>query len=169
MSKIVKSLMIGSIQKAVSGTKDLFVVDVSRVSAVSVNRIRLDLADRGIKLLCVKNAIASRALLGLGLDSASRVFVGASALVFGADDVITISKELMKCTELYKSFRVCSGIVDGRLLNTGDVDSLSKCPGKSELLSQLSACILAPGRMISHALSSYRVVAGQVVCFSERK
>lgn len=169
MSRNIKSLMIDSIQKAVSGAKDLFVVDVSRVNALSVNRIRLDLAGRGIRLLFVKNAVASRALFDLGLDSASQAFIGASALAFGVDDVITISRELIKCAELHKSFAVRSGIVDGRFLSSSDVDALSKSPGKSELLSRLSACILAPSGAISQALSSYRIIAGQIACSSERE
>ena len=169
MSRNIKSLMIDSIQKAVSGAKDLFVVDVSRVNALSVNRIRLDLAGRGIRLLFVKNAVASRALLDLGLDNVSQAFIGASALAFGVDDVITISRELMKCTELYNSFAVRSGIVDGRLLSSSDVNALSKSPGKSELLSQLSACILAPSRGVSQALSSYRIIVGQIACLSEQQ
>ena len=169
MSMDIKRMMIGSIQEAISGFKDVFVVDVSRVSALSVNRIRLDLADRGIRLLCVKNAIASRALMDFGF-CVSQAFVGASALVFGDGDIVSISKVLMQCTVVDKSFAIRSGIVDGRLLSTSDVDILSKTPGRSELLSQLSACMLSPSREIASVLSSYcSVIVAQIDSFSVAK
>lgn len=167
MSRHIKRLMIDSIQEAISGVRDLVVVDVSRVTAVSVNRIRLDLADRGITLLCVKNAVASRALIDSGLDCASQAFVGPSALVFGVDDIVTTIKELVKCVDEYKLFSIRSGIVDGCILNSGDVDTLSKSPGKAELMSQLSGCVLSPGRSITSLLSSCNVVVGQIERFSE--
>lgn len=170
MSRDIKRMMIGSIQEAISGFKDVFVVDVSRVSALSVNRIRLDLADRGIRLLCVKNAIASRALMDFGLGCVSQAFSGASALVFGDGDIVSISKVLMQCTVVDKSFSIRSGIVDGRLLSTVDVDILSKTPGRSELLSQLSACMLSPSREIASVLSSYcSVIVAQIDRFSVAK
>jgi len=169
MSRNIKRMMIDSIQEAISGEQNLLIVDVSRVSAVSVNRIRLDLADRGIKLLCVKNAVASRALIDLGLDCASRALVGPSALVFSADDIVTVSKELVKCVGVDKSFAIRSGIVDGQVLSSDDVDALSKSPGKSELLSLLSASILTPGRTLASALLSYGVIIGQINRSSEEK
>ena len=169
MSRKIKGLMIASIHQAMSGTKDLFVVDLSRVSAVSVNRMRLDLADHNIKILCVKNAIASRALLELGLNSAQQAFIGSSALAYGTGDVVAISRELIKCKDLYKTFSVRSGIVDRRVLSSGDVDTLSKSPGKSELQSHLSACILSTGQVILNTIGSYQLVASQIVSLTSRK
>lgn len=169
MSRKIKSLMIASIHQAMSGTMNMFVVDMSRVSAVSVNRMRLDLADHNIKLLCVKNAIASRALLDLGLINAPQAFVGSSALAYGSDDVVAISKELIKCKDLYKTFFVRSGIVDGRILSSGDVDALSKSPGKPELQSLLSASIVSTSIAIMNAIASYRAVAGQIDRLTSRK
>ena len=168
MSRHVKRLMMDSIQEALSGVRDLFVVDVSRVTAVSVNQIRLELADSGIRLLCVKNAVASRALIDLGLNCASQAFVGPSALVFSDDDIVTTIKQLVKCAGTHKLFNIRSGIVDGRLLSGGDIDIISKSPGKSELMSQLSACILSPGRAIASSLLSYNIVVGQIVAVQRR-
>jgi large subunit ribosomal protein L10 len=169
MSRNIKRLMIDSIQEAISGVKDFLIVDVSRVTGMSVNRIRLDLADRGISFLCVKNAVASRALSDLGLGCASEALVGPSALVYGAEDIVAVSKEIVKYADSDKTFVVRSGIVDGRLLSSDDISVLSKSPGKPELLSQLSAYILSPGRTLTSQLSSCGVVVGQIDRLSEEK
>lgn len=162
MSRIIKGLMIKSIQDFFLNDRDMFVVDVSRVIATDINRIRLDFVDRGIRLVFIKNAVAYRALSDIGLDIASQAFAGSSAIALGGGDVITLSKELMKCTELHKSFHIRSGIVDGRLLSSSDVEALSKSPGKSEILSQLSACILRQSKDMSRILLSYSALASQI-------
>lgn len=169
MSRNVKKLMIDSIQHAISGKRDLLVVDVSKVSAVSVNKIRLDLSDRGITLLCVKNAVASRALADLGINSASEALVGPSALVFGSEDIVAISKVIMKCADDDKSFTIRSGIVEGRVLSSTDVEVLSKSPGKPELLSQLVSLILSPGARLSASILSYGSVIGQIESLSSSR
>lgn len=169
MSRHVKQLMINSIQSSLSTRQDLLVVDVSRVSAVSINRIRLNLAEKKIHLICVRNAVASRALSDLGLSCASQVLVGPSAIVFGCDDISTISKEVSKCFELDKSFEIKSGIADGRVLSANDIDSLIKSPGKSELLSQLSAVLLGPGRRIASTIAmTYGSVGSQIDRIAQR-
>ena len=163
MSRQVKSLMIESIQASLSDVRDILVVNVSRVSAVSINRIRLQLAQQNIHILFVKNAVASRVLSDLGLKFASQVLIGPSAIVFGDDDISTISKELSKCVSLDKEFEIRSGISDGRVLSASDVETLIKSPGKAELLSQLSAIILTPGCIVASSISGcYGSIGSQI-------
>lgn len=162
MSRQVKRMMIDSIQIDLSEVRDLLVVDISRVSAVSVNRIRMNLAEQRIRLKCVKNAVVTRALVDLGI-SASPMLVGPSAIVFGSDDISTISKEVSKCAELHKEFEIKSGVADGRILSKNDIDILIKSPGKAELLSQLSQQINGPaGCLVSAVSNSYTSIAIQL-------
>ncbi len=163
MSRHVKRMMIDSIQTSLADARDLLVVDVSRVSAVAINRIRLDLAEQRIRLVCVRNAVASRALSDLGLACASQVLIGPSAIVFGSDDLSTISKELSKCVAQDKGFEIRSGIADGQVLSRNDIDELVKSPGRAELLALLSARIIGPGGSVVAAVSnSYGSIAAQV-------
>jgi large subunit ribosomal protein L10 len=163
VSRQVKRFMIDSIQASLSDIRDLLVVDVSRVSAVSINRIRHNLAERSIRLISVRNAVASRALVDLGLSCAEKVLVGPSAIVFGTDDISTISKEVSKCVLLDKAFEIRSGIADGRVLSAGDIDELIKSPGKAELLSRLSALMLGPGSRLASTISgSYGSLSSQI-------
>ncbi len=163
MSRDVKRMMIDSIQMAIGDARDFLVVDVSRVSAESVNRIRLNLAEQRIRLICVRNAVASRALSDLGLECAAQVLVGPSALVFGGEDISSVSKEIAKCAEQDKGFEIKSGIAEGAVLSREDVDLLIKSPGRMELLSQLSACIVRPGIKLASTLSnSYGLLASQI-------
>lgn len=166
MSRNIKRLMMDAIQLAVAGKSDLLVVDTSSVKGVSVNRMRVDFADRGITMLFVKNAVATRALIDLGIDCALQAFVGPSALVFGVDDIVTLSKQLRNCADMHKGFVIRSGIIEGRLLQCGEIVALSNSLTKPELLSQISGCLLAPGRVLASALSSNCSIASQIESLS---
>ena len=74
MSRKVKKLMIDTIRTAIeSFGPDMLVVDASRVNAITMNRLRLHMAESKINLLTVKNAVAVRALAELGITSVPRL------------------------------------------------------------------------------------------------
>lgn len=169
MSMQVKRMMIDSIQFELAGIRDFLVVDISRVSAVSVNRIRMSLADQQIHLKFVRNAVVSRALVDLGFDCAAQVLVGPSALVFGDPDISTMSKEISKCAEAHKGFEIKAGVAGGRIVTRADIDVLIKSPDRMELLSQLSAQLIAPSRNLASTISRlYGSIASQVERLSSR-
>lgn len=163
MSRYVKRMMIDSIRVELSDVQDLLFVDISRVRAVSVNRIRMNLADHQIHMKCVGNSVVSQALIELGVNCASQMLTGPSAIVFGNHDISTLSKQLSKCIELHKDFEIKSGIECGRFLSRSDIDVLIKSPGRAELLSQLSSQIIGPsGRLVSTLSNSYSEIASQI-------
>ncbi len=58
MSKAVKGVMIREIRARVGDHQDLLVVNTSRLDALTDNRLRLSLREKGIGLLQVKNSLA---------------------------------------------------------------------------------------------------------------
>lgn len=162
MSKDIKRLMIDSIQQAITGHSDFIVVDVSQVSGASINRIRIELAERGVKLLSIKNAVALRALSGFNFGHVPLPLKGPSALAFGSGDIVSVIKDLIECEKNDKRFILLSGIVDGDLLDRSGVDSLGKSLGKRGLLMELSSLMLSVGRSIASSVVSYGVLASQI-------
>ena len=165
MSKQVKRMMIDSIQSKMGVTRELLVVDISRVSAISVNRIRLHLADRGVQLVCVRNAVAILALRDLGIQCASQLLVGPSAIVIGADDIATLSKEVSRCVEQDKGFEIRSGISGELVLSRNDINTLISSPGRLELLSLLSGQIGGTG---SELVTTLTVPHGSIISQIDR-
>ena len=170
MSRKVKKLMIATIRTAIeSFGPDMLVVDASRVNAITMNRLRLHMAESKINLLTVKNAVAVRALAELGITCAGQVLVGPSAVVFGHDDIVTLSKFMAKCVLENKDLQIRGGIADGHPLNQSDVEALSKSPGRLELISQISGYCLSPGTSLASSIaSSYQAVASQVQSVASR-
>jgi len=71
MSKVVKRMMINSIQGALGECREVLVLDASKLNAVEANKMRNTLRKKQITLLGVKNAVARRALSEIGLTGAA--------------------------------------------------------------------------------------------------
>lgn len=152
MSKVVKDMMIEAIRDRVGDTRDFLVIDSSRLDAISDNRFRLALQEKGIAVLRVKNTLAEKALTQLGTGSIAHVSDGPSALVWGGEDAVALSKEITRWAKELEPLEIKGASIDGQPLNAKQVDSLSKSPGRLELLSQLSGQLLSPGAKLAAAL-----------------
>lgn len=169
MSKVVKRMMIDSIQGALGDCREVLVLDASKMDGVAANQLRLTLRKKQITLLGVKNAVARRALHEIGLTGAADVLTGACTLVFGSEDIVALSKELTEWCEKIKTIEIRGGAIGATPLRPADVESLSKSPGRAELLSQIAGLILSPGGRLAGAITSAGgKIAGQVKAIADK-
>jgi large subunit ribosomal protein L10 len=169
MSKVVKEMMITSIQSQLGECREVLILDASKLDAVAANRLRLDLRKKKITLLGVKNAVARRALSDIGLSGAADVLAGPCTLVYGGEDIVALSKELTEWCEKLKAIEIRGGAIGSTPLKPADVESLSKSPGRAELLSQIAGLILSPGGRLVGAITGVGgKIAGQVKTISEK-
>ncbi len=170
MSKAVKQMIMDDIQKRLGETRDLLVVDSSKLDAIATNRLRLTLQERGVTLLTVKNTLARRVLCDVGMEELGNALEGPSTLVWGGEDIVQLSKEITKWAKEIPDLDIRGGSVDGEYLDADAVDALSKSPGRLELLSIISGQILSPGAELAGALTGVGgALASQIEQISEGK
>lgn len=169
MSKVVKSMMINSIQGALGDCREVLILDASKLDGVTANQLRLSLRKKRITLLGVKNAVARRALNDIGLTGAADVLTGACTLVFGSEDIVALSKEMTEWCEKLKAMEIRGGAIGATPLKPKDVESLSKSPGRRELLSQIAGLILSPGAQLAAILKGPGgTIAGQLKTLADK-
>lgn len=169
MSKVVKRMMIDSIQGALGDCREVLVLDASKLKGIAANQLRLTLRKKSIRLMGVKNAVARRALNEIGLTGAADALSGACTLVFGGDDIVALSKELTEWCEKIKEIEIRGGAIGETPLKPADVEKLSKSPGRAELLSQIAGLILSPGAQLAAALlGPGGKLAGQVKTLADK-
>ncbi len=151
MSKAVKEMMIRRIQERLGDCREVLVVDSSRVDAIRDNDFRLKLQAQGIQVLQVKNALARKAFEGTRV-SLDHCLEGPSAIIWGGDDAVALSKEITKWAKQLEPLQIKGASIDGQALDSAGVDALSKSPGRLELLSIISGQLLSPGARLSGAL-----------------
>ena len=152
MSKYVKGMLIDAVADRIGDASDMLVVDVSTVDAVTVNRMRLAWAEKGIHALTVKNTLARKALERKGVAGLDGVLDGPSTLVYGGEDVVALSKEITQWAKDVEQLAVKGGAVEGQSLDEAGVTALSKSASREDLLARIVGQILAPARNISGAL-----------------
>ncbi|TWT59403.1 50S ribosomal protein L10 [Rubinisphaera italica] len=151
MSKFVKEMVMQDIESRLDGTRDVLVVDSSRMDAISDNGFRQAMQEKNVHLLTVKNSLA-RKVLGEAGAALGEVLKGPSTLVWGGEDIVALSKEVTKWAKKIEPLQVKGASVEGQPLDTKGVEKLSKSPGRAELISQIAGLILSPGGQLAGAL-----------------
>ena len=160
---------MSDIQDRLRDCRDMLVIDYSRMDGVTSNRFRLALRDRKISTLTVKNSLAQRALNDAGVTALDPILRGPSTLVWGAEDIVALSKEIAKWTKEIAELEIKGGTTEGATLQSEDVDQLSKSPGREELIGQVVGLALSPGTRLAGALlGPGGKIAAQVKTIAEK-
>ena len=165
MSKQVKNLMSDHLRNELEQVEDALLVNVVGLTANATVALRSHLRSKDIQLRVVKNSLARRALEGKVLAEAFVDAEGPLAIVWGAEDVVSLAKEVVTLAgqDEYESFEARGGTMDGALLTSDQVVEVSKWPSRGEQLSLLVGQILAPGaKLAGQLLGPGGLLASQV-------
>lgn len=168
MSKVVKDMIISEIESRIGDVRDFVVVDSAKLDAITENGFRLKLQEKGINALTVKNSLARRAFANAGVEGLEGVLKGPSTLVWGGEDIVSLSKEMSKWAKDIEELDIKGGLTEGTSLTTDDVEKLSKSPGRLELIADIVGRILGPGSQLAGAIKGPGgTLAGQIKSISE--
>ncbi|MBI1312619.1 50S ribosomal protein L10 [bacterium] len=163
MSKFIKNHIIAELESELEGCSELLVVDMSKMSGTDANEFRVQLGQKDIRLLTVKNSLARRACESLGIQGLTSSLTGPSTLIWGGEDIVALSREITKWAKDVSTLEIKGGAVEGQSLDADGVDRLSKSPGRPELLSQIAGLILSPGgNLVGALLGPGGLVAGAI-------
>jgi len=162
MSKYLKNLMTQELKNRLEGVEEALVVDVIGMEANSNVLLRRRLREKSIDLMVVKNSLARRATEGTALAPVFEGVEGTLAIVWGAEDVVSLAKEVVRLAKdkQFEPFAPKGGLMDGSNLSAEEVTAVSKWPSRDEQLSILVGQILSPGANLSSQLLG---PGGQVV------
>lgn len=170
MSKAVKNMLVEDLEQRVGETQVFLVIDVSKMDANDANRFRLALREKEIQAVTVRNSLARRALSNRGVDGLDPVLEGPSTLVWGGEDIVSLSKEITKWAKEIDTLEVKGGTLDGESLDAAGVTAISKWPSREELLSIVAGQILSVASDIASQLTAPATeVAGQIKTLIERQ
>ena len=169
MSRHVKGMLIAEIESRLGETRDMLVLDVSKMDAITANRFRTGMVEKDIKALTVKNSLARKALNNLGVTSLDDTLAGSSTLVWGGEDVVALSKEMAKWVKEIDELEFRGGTVEGETLDPAGVIALSKSPSREELIGQIVGLVLSPGAQLAGAmLGPGGRVSGQLKAIADK-
>ena len=173
MSKYVKDLLSKDLAGRLDGIADCVLADVVGMEANDATDLRKRLRAKGIGMMVIKNSLALRATEGTSLAPAFEGLAGSHAVLWGAEDFVTLVKEvteLDKDEQAFEKFEARGGVMDGDQLSPERVKEISKWPSRADQLSMLVGQILGPGSNLVAQLSGPGGArAGQLKQVSEKE
>lgn len=173
MSKYVKDLLIKDLANRLDGVENCLLANVIGLDANTTTVLRKRLREKDIRLMVVKNSLARRATVGAALAPAFEGLDGNAAVVWGAEDFVSLVKEITnldKDQDEFEKFQTRGGVMDGEALTPERVTEISKWPTREEQLSLLVGQMLGPGAQLSAQLIGPGAqLASQVKQVSEEK
>jgi large subunit ribosomal protein L10 len=154
-SKKVKQSDLDALTQQFQDANAAMVVGFNKLTVAKDQELRAQLRSAGAEYKVVKNTLARRAAKGTPFEQAEEHFKGVTAVAFVKDDGIALSKTLTKFVkDNPEVFSFKAGIVEGKVIDLKDVQTLASLPSKEELMSQLLFLINAPAQRLATVIKA---------------
>lgn len=143
INKKKKQEVINELVEKFHLSKSVVFIDYSGLTVDKMTELRDKLIEKGNELRVAKKTLTDLALKESGKDISVRELAGQLAIVFGLVDEITPAQVLAKESK-ENDFKIIGGEMEGKILSSDDILTLSKIPSRETLLAQLTGSIAAP-------------------------
>ncbi len=144
-----KQADLNAITEQLNNSKSAMIVSFNKLTVNKDQEFRNHLRDAGAQFQVVKNTLARIAIKGTPYEEASEHFKGVTGIAWTQNDAVVLSKTVSKFVkdnaDIY-TFK--AGIVEGRVVNLKQVESIASLPSKEELISKLMFVINAQAQRI---------------------
>jgi large subunit ribosomal protein L10 len=166
VNRAEKQGTIEAIREVIQGNEAFYLVDFKGLKVKEISSLRDRVRQSSGSLRVVKNTLLKKASEGTGLSGADAWMEGPTALAWSQRDPIPLAKVLVEFSKENPNLKVKGGVIDGRAVDAGAVEVLSKLPGLDGIRAQLIGLLQAPATKLATILQTpARNVA---VCLSER-
>ena len=131
-----------------------YLMDFKGLNVAEVTDLRTQLRNANVSMKVVKNTLAKRALAEAGLTGIEEFFTGPTSIVWSTEDSVTPAKVLIEFLKKHDKGAIKAGMVEGLVVKDGDIERLSKLPGKQELYAQVASVLNAPMAKFARTLNA---------------
>ncbi len=113
-------------------------VTFKNMTVAKDQELRRQLREAGVTYSVVKNTLARKAAAGTPLEQMSDQFKGVTAVALSTSDPVALSKAISKFGKANPdifSFKV--GLVEGKVVELKEVESIASLPSREELISKV--------------------------------
>src|ERR1700759_4184419 len=102
----------------------------------------------------VKNKLAAKSAQGTKVEKALQGLKGVSSVAYTSGDPVALAKALSTWVKDNAEFTFKLGIVDGKVINVQEIQSLATLPGKEEIFSKLLFLINSPATRLATVINA---------------
>lgn len=154
-SRETKQRDLTALTESLANSKSAMVVSFTGVTVSKDQEFRNSVREAGAKYQVVKNTLARIAVKGTQFEEASEHFKGVTAIAWTENDPVVLSKAISKFmkdnADIY-TFK--TGVVDGKLVDFKQLNTIASLPSKEELISKLLYVLNAQAQRIVTVISA---------------
>src|ERR1700749_1719826 len=154
LTRAKKAEKVTELAKELEGSTSAIVGTFAKLTVAQDYALRGVVRGAGGRYRVLKNKLAARASQGSGIESALQGLKGVSSVAYTSGDPVALAKALSNWGKDNAEFTFKLGIVDGKVINVQEIQSLATLPGKEELFSKLLFLINAPATRLATVINA---------------
>jgi large subunit ribosomal protein L10 len=141
-----KERVVADLTQRLKSTETLLVADYRGLTMPQIDDLRTKLLEHGARFAVVKNTLTRRAAEAAGSDTLLALLEGPTAIAFleSDGDPVAVAKALVDAARETRVLEVRGGMLEGRPVEAGEIESLAKLPPADVLRGQVLGAITAP-------------------------
>lgn len=136
MNRNEKAAAIERIREKASRASITVVTDFKGMPVEEMTQLRVKLRAAGGDLVIVKNTLARIAFTDTTHDAIKDMFRENCGVAVGYEDPVAFAKAITGFAKTSKKLVIKHGSLEGKVLNTAQLEELAKLPGRQELLAK---------------------------------
>jgi large subunit ribosomal protein L10 len=152
MAKAVNAGLIEALERDLGGSDSCVLVGFTGMTVQETVALRTKLRAQNFRMRVVKNTVASLTFDKGSMKGLGGRLSGPSAVIFGGEGALAISRLVMAEVKTNKKLKVHGGWAEGEVLDAKGIDALSKVPSRHELLAMTLAAMIGPVSEFSRCL-----------------
>lgn len=149
-----KQKEIDFLNKTFKNNRNVFLASCQGLTVSQDTELRRSIRAAGSVYQVVKNTLAQKAAKDTPVEGMAGKFAGSSAIAYNDKDPVALAKALSTYAKNNPLLVFKAGVVEGRVINLGDLDQIASLSSKEELISKLMFLLNAPAQRLASVLSA---------------
>jgi large subunit ribosomal protein L10 len=144
LSKSEKERIVGEVKEVASNASSLVISDARGLKVSELSEVRQKATQSGIHIQIIKNSLAKLAFEGTDFGCSDEMLVGPSLFAFSFEEPGAAAKLLKTYAKNFDNLDIKALVVEGQLLDGGQIDILASLPSKDEAYGLIANVLQAP-------------------------
>ncbi len=154
-SRETKQTDLNALTEQLANANSAMVVSFNKLSVNKDQEFHNKLREVGANYQVVKNTLARIAIKGTQFEDASEHFKGVTAIAWTDQDAVVLSKTVTKFVKENADFYTFkAGVVEGKVYDAKQVETIANLPSKEELISKLMFVINSGAQRIATVINA---------------
>jgi large subunit ribosomal protein L10 len=154
LSKSKKNEKVKALASELETSTSAIIGTFTGLTAAKDFELRKTIRAAGGRYHVVKNKLAAKSAQGTKVEKALQGLKGVSSVAYTSGDPVALAKALSTWVKDNAEFTFKLGIVDGKVINVTEIQSLATLPGKEELFSKLLFLINSPATRLATVINA---------------